>query len=153
LRSGARARADLRSRKIEEVTAMSDVETMSPLTDEACWAVLGRNEFGHLAFSAAGETGIAPVNYLAQEGRLLFRTAEGSKLMAITMNESVAFEVDEIGQDEATSVIVHGRAIRLTEREEDALDQELRPWVATLKYNVVAIEPTEVTGRSFRLER
>ena len=133
---------------------MTDVETTSTLTDEACWSVLGRNEFGHLAFAAAGETGIAPVNYLAHEGRLLFRTAEGSKLMAITVNDSVAFEVDEIGQDEATSVIVHGRAVRLDEREEDAVDDlPLHPWVATHKYNVIAIEPVEVTGRSFRLVR
>lgn len=133
---------------------MTDVDTTTVLTDEQCWSVLGRNEFGHLAFAAAGETGIAPVNYLAQDGRLLFRTAEGSKLMAITMNDSVAFEVDEIGADEATSVIVHGRAVRLSESEEDEVDDlPLRPWIATLKYNVVAIEPVEVTGRSFRLSR
>ena len=35
-----------------------------------------------------------PVNYLAHDGALYFRSAPGSKLAQITANRKVAFEVD-----------------------------------------------------------
>ena len=52
------------------------------------------------------------------------------------------------------SVVVHGRARKLEEDEAHRADNlPLRPWVPTLKYNVVEIEPTSLTGRRFALDR
>ena len=96
-----------------------------------------------------------PINYAVDERRrIVFRTAEGSKLLGLTMNADVAFEIDDFGEDEATSVVVRGRARQLEGHEEDEIEQlPLRPWVNTAKFNTIAIEVDEVTGRHFELTR
>jgi nitroimidazol reductase NimA-like FMN-containing flavoprotein (pyridoxamine 5'-phosphate oxidase superfamily) len=133
---------------------LHDPDAVTVLGDEECWALLKRNKFGHLAYSAAGEPGIVPINYTEVDGRLYFRSAGGSKLMGLTLSEIVVFEVDEIGEDVADTVIVRGRARKLDEAEEDAAeDLPLHAWVPTHKYNVVVIEPERVTGRHFKLVR
>ena len=92
-----------------------------------------------------------PINYAVDDDRrLVFRTAEGSKLLGLTMNADVAFEIDEYTEDEARSVVVRGRARQLEGHEEDETEQlPLRPWVDTAKFNVIAIEVDEITGRRF----
>ena len=72
------------------------------------------------------------------------------------MNEDVAFEVDDILEDEerAWSVIARGKA-HILEGDEarDADNLRLRPWVSSAKFNVVAITVEEVSGRDFHLAR
>ena len=67
----------------------------------------------------------------------MFRTAEGSKLLGLTMNADVAFEIDEYTEEDARSVVVRGRARQLEGDEADETDQlPLRPWVEGAKFNV-----------------
>ena len=134
---------------------MTDHEPVSVMSDAECWDMLYENEFGRLAFHLVDEVHIVPMNYAVDEHRrLVFRTAEGSKLLGLTINADVAFEIDEFGEDLARSVIVHGRARVLEGREAAATDSlPLRPWVDTAKFNVVAVEPDEVSGRRFQLSR
>lgn len=135
------------------IEQVHDPDAITELSGDECWEVLRRNEMGHLAYAVAGEPGIVPLNYVESEGRLLFRTAEGSKLFGVIVNDQVAFEVDEIGVQVARTVVVHGRAERLSEAEAHLADDlPLRPWVPTLKFNVVAIRPDDVTGRAFHLD-
>lgn len=129
-----------------------EAEAVTILSEEECWQALRKQSFGHLAYTLAGEIGIVPLNYMVSDDRIVFRTAEGSKLLGLTINDSVVFEVDEIGSWAARTVIVRGHATQLSEAEEDAFEG-LKPWVPTLKYNVVAITPSVMTGRSFRLDR
>ena len=130
------------------------VETTVELTDQECWDLLRSNEFGRLAFHLADEVHITPINYAVDEDTLLFRTAEGSKLLGVVMNPDVAFEIDAYDDHTAWSVIVRGRAEKLDEHEEHRAENlPLRPWVEDPKYNVVEIFPTRVTGRRFRLYR
>lgn len=128
------------------------VQQMS--TDE-CWDFLGAQEFGRLAFHLADEVHIVPINYAVDDDRrIVFRTAEGSKLLGLTMNADVAFEIDEFTEDAARSVILRGRAQQLEGRAADATDQlPLRPWVNTAKFNIIVIEVDEISGRSFELDR
>lgn len=90
---------------------MSDAVQMS---DSEAWDYLATHEFGRLAFHLAEQVHIAPINYAiyhdpaSDQRTLLFRTAEGSKLLGIVMNDDVAFEVDEFGEEEASSVILRG---------------------------------------------
>jgi uncharacterized protein len=125
-----------------------------------CWEFLRRHELGRLAHHLADEVHIAPVNYAVDHdpatGRrsLLFRTAEGSKLLGVVMNPDVAFEVDEIVGERATSIVLRGRARRLEEDEEHRAENlPLRPWVGTEKWNVVEVDVTEISGRRFELAR
>jgi nitroimidazol reductase NimA-like FMN-containing flavoprotein (pyridoxamine 5'-phosphate oxidase superfamily) len=135
-------------------------ESMNEMTSDECWDFLRGREFGRLAFRLADEVHITPVNYAVDHdpatGRrtLLFRTAEGSKLLGVMMHGEVAFEVDEFDDERAASVILRGPARRLEEDEAHRAEHvPLRPWVATPKYNVVEIEPGELSGRRFELSR
>ncbi|QCX26212.1 pyridoxamine 5'-phosphate oxidase family protein [Nocardioides jishulii] len=130
-------------------------EATHVLDDDQCWELLRGEEFGRLAFHLAEEVHIAPVNYAVDHQSLLFRTAEGSKLLAVVMNPDVAFEIDTYDDETARSVIVRGTA-RLLEEDEAhrAENVPLRPWVdADVKYNVVEIIPTKMTGRLFDLSK
>lgn len=129
------------------------------LSDEECWDFLRSQELGRLAFHLVEQVQITPINYAVDPHgpsgpSLLFRTAEGDKLLGVVMNSDVAFEVDEWHDETARSVVVRGRARKLEEDEAHRAENlPLRPWVGTLKYNVVEIEPLEVTGRSFELSK
>ncbi len=135
-------------------------DPITRMSTQQCWDFLRRHELGRLAHHLGDEVHIVPINYAVDHdpvtGRssLLFRTAEGSKLLGVVMNADVAFEVDELVGEHATSVIVRGRARRLEEDEEHRADNvPLRPWVPTEKWNVVEIEVSEISGRGFDLSR
>ena len=131
----------------------NDLYPVHVLDDEECWELLISSNFGRLALSIAGEPDIYPVNFVAADRRLVFRTAEGTKLLELTVNNKVAFETDGIGRDEAWSVVARGRARVLEHQAEiDAADQlPLRPLVPTLKYIYVEILPETLSGRRFQL--
>ncbi len=133
---------------------MSETVPTRLTTDEA-WEQLEAHEFGRLAFHLADEVHITPINYAAdQRRRLIFRTAEGSKLLGITMNHDVAFEIDDFSGEVAMSVIVRGTAHQLEGADEDAVEQlPLRPWVHTTKHNVIAIDVDEISGLNYPLTR
>ena len=129
-------------------------ETVRELAPEECWEMLRGQEFGRLAFHLLDEVHLVPINYAVDGESLLFRTAEGSKLLGVEINADVAFEIDEYDEEHARSVVVRGRARHLPEDEEHRIEGlPLRPWVATPKYDVVEIVPTEITGRAFDLTR
>lgn len=123
-------------------------------SDEECWDFLRSQRFGRLAFHEEDEVHITPVNFAVDGRTLLFRTAAGSKLIAVVINANVAFEVDELGDRQARSVVVRGTARLLGEAEARRADAvELRAWVGAWKDNVVEITPVQVTGREFDLVR
>ena len=137
-------------------------DRVSVLSDEECWAALREDEVGRLGFVLGEEVEVVPVNYAVDDPSpgsdrgpsLLFRTAEGSKLLGVLLHPQVAFEIDRYDERSALSVVVRGTARRLEEDEAHRADQlPLRPWVPTPKYDVVEIVPTQVSGRRFLLER
>ncbi|HEY0903931.1 MAG TPA: pyridoxamine 5'-phosphate oxidase family protein [Marmoricola sp.] len=133
---------------------MSEEQPVGAMTTEECWEMLRANEFGRLAFHLGDEVHLTPINYAVDHDTLLFRTAEGSKLLGVEMNADVAFEIDEFDEDHARSVIIRGVARHLGEDEEHRAEHvPLRPWVTTLKYDVVEVRPTEISGRTFELSR
>jgi len=128
---------------------------LGPITElgaDDCWALLGEHALGRLAVTAAGTVDIFPVNYAVSEGMLYFRTAPGTKLLELAINDRVAFEIDGSTDAEAWSVVVKGVAERVELQSEiDAADRlPLEPWLPTLKYRWVRIRPSELTGRRFR---
>ena len=133
---------------------MSDEEVVIRLTQDECWDMLREEEFGRLAFRLVDEVHITPINYAVDHDTLLFRTAGGDKLLAVAMDSEVALEIDRYDEDHARSVVVRGSARILDEHvEHRAENLPLRPWVGTLKYNVVEITPRVITGRAFHLSR
>ncbi len=129
-----------------------DENVVEELSAQRCWELLRHEDFGRLAYRLADEVNVAPVNYAVDGETLLFTTAEGSKLLGVTIYPDVVFEIDRFDDEIAESVVLRGRARKLEEDEEHRVEKvSLRPWAATLKYNVVEIAPTGVTGRRFHL--
>lgn len=124
------------------------------LSLDESWELLGGEEFGRLAYRLVDEVHIVPINYIADERSLLFRTSSGNKLLAAALHSDVALEVDWHDDLTAWSVVVRGHLRQLEEDEEHRVDGLPRhPWVPTLKYDVVELVPETVTGRHFRLQR
>ena len=58
-------------------------DVVTELAELDCWELLREQEFGRLAFHLVNEVHIVPINYAVSGERLVFRTAEGSKLLGI----------------------------------------------------------------------
>lgn len=131
---------------------MAETNDVTALDEQACWERLAGQELGRIVTHVGEVFDIFPVNYVVDDETVLLRTAEGSKLFELTVNSEVLFEVDDHTDAEAWSVIVRGHARRLsTSAEVERADGlGLAPWIPTLKYNYVRIEPTSVSGRAFR---
>ncbi len=134
---------------------MTEHSPVTALSQDECWELLHGQEFGRLAYHLASEVHIVPINYAVDDQRrIVFRTAEGSKLLGLTMDADVAFEVDRFDDEEARSVVVRGRARQLEPPEVTEIEQlPLRPWVDYAKFNVIAVEVDEISGRHFELTR
>src|SRR5246127_3915779 len=122
------------------------------LPQHECWDLIAGVTLGRLVTSVDGQPEIFPVNYIVQHRTVLFRTAEGTKLVSTAMNNRVAFEADDHNVAEGWSVIVKGHAqVLKTDSEiEKAERAELFPWTATQKDHYIRVNPSEVTGRHFR---
>jgi nitroimidazol reductase NimA-like FMN-containing flavoprotein (pyridoxamine 5'-phosphate oxidase superfamily) len=128
-----------------------DEYVVDELTVEECWMRLRAGELGRLAICVTGRVDIFPVNYHADGRHIYFRTAPGTKLLELTVDPLVAFEIDGATVDDAWSVVAHGTATRIQLQSEidDADLLPLTPWIPTLKYAWVRIEPSQLTGRRF----
>ncbi len=118
-----------------------------------CWQLLRSTSLGRIAVSAAGTVDIFPINYAVDGETIVFRTAPGTKLLELAINDRVAFEIDGHDDREAWSIVAKGIAERMErQREMDAAESlGLTPWIPTLKYRWVRIRATDVTGRRFAL--
>ena len=111
---------------------------------------LGRLVFTHLALPA-----IRPVNHAVAGEQVIIRAYLGTAISAAVGDRSgtvVAYEADLIDPEThlGWSVIIVGRAARLTDQAEAARYREvLRPWVADGADDIIAIQADMVDG--FRL--
>ncbi|MGO4593788.1 pyridoxamine 5'-phosphate oxidase family protein [Leifsonia sp. 2TAF2] len=130
---------------------MSSDDPVQELDRTECRELLKQGVLGRLATAAGGEVDIFPVNYYSDGDSILIRTAPGTKLLELTVHSAVAFETDGYTDDEAWSVVAHGRARQLEQQAEiDAADgAPLQPWVPTLKYRYILIDVDAVSGRRF----
>ncbi|MFD6727349.1 pyridoxamine 5'-phosphate oxidase family protein [Corynebacterium xerosis] len=132
-----------------------NTDVIQNLSDEESLELLATKTFGRLVVRRKDDMDLFPLNYLVHEGEIYFRTAEGSKLFSLTLNNDVLFEADNVDADsqEAWSVVVKGTARTLSSNAEiEAADQlPLKPWLPTLKYNYVVVSPNEISGRKFHL--
>jgi nitroimidazol reductase NimA-like FMN-containing flavoprotein (pyridoxamine 5'-phosphate oxidase superfamily) len=130
-------------------------ETGQPVTilsASESWDLLASVALGRLVTSVDGQPEIFPVNFVAQHRTVLFRTAEGTKLVSTAINNHVLFEADDHDVGEGWSVIVKGvaRMLRTNEELAEAERAQLLPWTATLKQHYVRIQPVSISGRRFR---
>ena len=127
-------------------------EPVTVLSEDESWELLSRVALGRLVTCVGSRPEIFPVNFVVQRPTVLFRTAEGTKLSSLVVNNDVLFEADGHSLDEGWSVIVHGTAeVLSTSAEiEEADHAGLRPWVATRKLRYVRIQAAMISGRRFQ---
>jgi nitroimidazol reductase NimA-like FMN-containing flavoprotein (pyridoxamine 5'-phosphate oxidase superfamily) len=130
-----------------------DAGTMEVLDVQQCWELLASVEVGRLAVAAAGDVDIFPLNFAIDDGAILFRSAEGTKLVEVVLSGRVAFEVDgyEPARGRAWSVVAKGSA-ELIDRFSEIYrveDLPLFPWNASPKERFVRIVPDKLSGRRF----
>jgi len=118
-----------------------------------CWERIARAPYGRIATTAAGEIDIFPVNHGVDRFSIVFRTALGTKLLELTINRRVVFEVDGIDGDEAFSVVVKGEAEQFDRPADVARAEELgiTTWAPGQKDRWVRITPRDIQGRAFTL--
>ncbi|MEB4210198.1 pyridoxamine 5'-phosphate oxidase family protein [Mycobacterium sp. 94-17] len=122
------------------------------LSVHECWELLGSLALGRLITYADGQPDIFPVNYVVQRRTVLFRTAEGTKLVSSAINNGVLFEADDHNVAQAWSVIVRGtaRSLRTPQELEEAERAQVLPWTRSEKTHYVRIVPESITGRRFQ---
>lgn len=120
------------------------------LDREECLRLLASVPVGRLVFTLGGMPAVQPVNFVVDGERILFRTREGSKLVAIRAGTVVAFESDEIDAETGSgwSVTIVGEARILDEPEAGRYrDGRIRSWAGGVRDEIVAISTPLVTGR------
>ncbi len=134
------------------VVDMTTAESVAVLSASESWDLLASAALGRLVTSVAGRPEIFPVNFVVQRRTILFRTAEGTKLVSAAVNNQVLFEADDHDVSQGWSVVVRGTARMLRTREEleQAERTQLLSWTATLKQHYVRVLPVSITGRRFR---
>jgi hypothetical protein len=128
---------------------------LEELTPRQSMRLLGSVSLGRVVFTARALPAIRPVNHLVDGDYIVIRTDLSARIISELQSEAgsvVAYEADAIdpGERLGWSVIVVGVARRVTDVEQAAAYRRaLRPWVAGVMDQVIAIHTDIVTG--FRL--
>lgn len=131
---------------------MPDETGLEILDDDECRRLLADTPIGRVAFVADGMPVALPVTYRWFQDSVVFRSLQGQKLLAATLEQPVAFEIDHWDEHDRSgwSVLVKGTAAEVTEwAEREQLEQlDLVPWSdGRWRECWVRITPAEITGR------
>jgi hypothetical protein len=121
------------------------------LSPEECFELLEPGGIGRVGFTAAGGIMMLPVNFAVTGKAIIFRTAPDT-LLALYADGPVSFEADRLDEArrEGWSVLVHGRARKVTdEREVSRLEDRtyLEPWAGGARDVYIRITPSRISGR------
>jgi nitroimidazol reductase NimA-like FMN-containing flavoprotein (pyridoxamine 5'-phosphate oxidase superfamily) len=123
---------------------------------DECLRLLATEEVGRLVVVLAGRPHVFPVNYAMDSDAVVFRTAGGTKLEAVSRS-LVAFEVDRLAPSSASgwSVVVEGVAQEVTSVDSSFLRDRLaalplQPWAPGDRLHFVRIVPFSITGARLR---
>ncbi len=123
------------------------------LPADECWKYLRSSYIGRLAVINGDIPEIFPVNFSVAGQTLVFRTAPGTKLRALLGGAVAAFEVDGLNPyaTEVWSVVAKGRPEPFDETRMSLPDGDTdrEPWQPGIKDHLVALTPTDITGRRF----
>ncbi|MCS5524720.1 pyridoxamine 5'-phosphate oxidase family protein [Curtobacterium flaccumfaciens] len=117
------------------------------LEPDQCWERLHRSRTARVAFRTEESLEIIPVNYVAQERKMVFATSSAGILAAVHDGRELVLEVDEHDGWTAWSVVAKGAGHLPDTHHVTA--QHLRSMLPTPKRATVVLEPTSITGRLF----
>lgn len=126
---------------------------VTELNEAECSALLGDSHLGRVGFVSGDHPVILPVNYVFDEGLIVFRTDPGHKLEDVPMHH-VAFEIDGADDHGPWSVLAQGHAREVTTALGDVYETLRKIPIPVQapgeKEHWVAIEITRLTGRRIR---
>lgn len=129
---------------------MYDSSGLEVLSEQECLRLLSRVPLGRIVFTDQALPAVQPVNFLLADGRIVIRTAAGSKLTTAARNAVVAFEADSFDACARTgwSVVVVGQARVAGEGELHGLRHlPLHTWNPDEDDHYILITPELITGR------
>jgi hypothetical protein len=123
---------------------------LETLSDDHCEAHLRCGGIGRVLYSTERGPVAVPVNYEFTDGQVIIST-DVNKAATLESHAVVGFEIDRIDEtmSEGWSVLVSGTARRLDDPAEilKVSSLDLESWAGGPRHALVAITPTEVTGR------
>jgi len=134
-----------------EPVAAEPKRRLEPLTPTECWELLDAHGVGRVVFVDARGPVALPVNYVVDDGDLIFRTAEVSSVSASTYVDRVGFEVDRYDETrrEGWSVLANGKVRAIDDpaelREVAALG--VVPWAEGQRTRYLRLTVRTITGR------
>jgi uncharacterized protein len=132
---------------------MSSFQELSPAQ---CQKLLASHSAGRVAWNAPDGPQVLPVNYALYAGDVVFRTSPYGALSQLRQRTNVAFEIDDIDDEQGTgwSVVVRGNAQAVVQADPLARlwsSEAVVPWASGTRNLFIAITPKTVTGRIVRL--
>ena len=122
------------------------------LEESVCWRLITRVSVGRVGFVFDDEPFVLPVNCVAVDGKIAFRTAGDSMLHALGDGVRVAFEADHVDPvaESGWSVLVRGNLWEVGDRDlRSRLDgMATHPWAPGPIDRWMLIVPAVVSGRS-----
>jgi nitroimidazol reductase NimA-like FMN-containing flavoprotein (pyridoxamine 5'-phosphate oxidase superfamily) len=133
---------------MNEPNVETSVEQLPP---HECWAAMRTVNLGRLGFSVDEEQEIFPLNYVIDQGTIVFRTSSSSRIGLCLDGRGVAFEADGLIDGMAWSVVVkgHAKAIKGLYDSLQAAELPVHPLQPGDKPRLVRITADAVTGRRF----
>ncbi len=131
-------------------------DELETIPEEECFELLAAHDLGRLAISVEGQPQIFPVNYAMQEGRVVFRTAPGTKLEH-GARTGAAFEIDEFDPSTGIgwSVMAQGMLYDVTQTIDRGSEMlralAVEPLAPGTREHWMALYPTVVSARRFAI--
>jgi len=130
------------------------MDLLENMSFDECLHALAAKRVGRIALTHRALPVVFPVNYVLDGHSVLLRTAPGTALAAARDEVVVAFEVDDIDEEQQAgwSVLVTGFMRELTDAD-DVLRADglhLASWTGDERSHYVRITPARVTGRRVR---
>ena len=124
------------------------LEVLSPTE---CLALASTVPIGRIVYTERALPAVQPVNFVFDDGCVIIRTTEGTRLADAIRNAVVAFETDEFDSRSQLgwSVTVVGRAEAVRDPDETARMSllPLRAWAPDKRDRFIRIHPEYITGR------
>ncbi len=119
------------------------------LTEAECWELVATKTLGRVAYCDPQGPVVLPVNHVAHEGAVIFRTSPHSLLALQGRGMPAAFQVDDADDytESGWSVLMRG-TMSIVESVEDLPDTALpEPWPEGVRSLYLRVAPHSVTGR------
>ena len=122
------------------------------LSEAECQELLAQHTAGRVGFMAPDGPQILPVTYQFRNGGVIFRTSPAGALSGLIRRTSVAFEIDDIDEQNKSgwSVLVLGFAEAMAHNHllTSAWETGPVPWADGVRNLFIEIKPRKISGRS-----